>query len=115
MLEQRRIGVVRRICDHGPSQLTAARAMARLRRLRHEIVLGGEVAVKAAMGEVGRLHDVGDADAAKALGAEQCAGRIDDAVAVSGGFSRLTLIAPQLCGSQQGGQQLDKLYDDRHQ
>ena len=50
--------------------------------LRDEIVLGREVAVEAAMREIGRLHDVGDADAAKAFGAKQRARRIDDAFAV---------------------------------
>ena len=44
------------------------------------------MAVEAAMGQIGGLHDVGDADAAKSLGAEQRAGRIDDALAV---FARL--------------------------
>ena len=57
--------------------------------------------VKAAVGEVGRLHDVGDADAAKAFGAKQRARRIDDALAVQGGlFAAYSHCAPQLCGGQ---------------
>ena len=44
------------------------------------------MSVEAAMRQIGRLHDVGDADAAEALGAKQGAGRIDDAFAIFGGF-----------------------------
>ena len=40
------------------------------------------MAVEAAVGQIGGFHDVGDADAAESLGAEQRAGRIDDALAV---------------------------------
>src|SRR3984957_8621321 len=39
--------------------------------LSDEIVLGGKMAVKTAMGQIGRFHDVGNADAAEPLGAEQ--------------------------------------------
>ena len=54
--------------------------------------------VEAAVGEVGRLHDVGNADAAKALGAKQRAGRIDNAIAIGGGlFAAYSHCAPQLC------------------
>ncbi len=75
----------------------------RLRRhlpagLRDEIVLRIEMAVKAAMGEIGGFHDVGDADAAKTVGAQQRAGRIDDALAVLGGLlPAYSHHAPQLC------------------
>ena len=41
------------------------------------------MAVKPAMGQVGRFHDVGDADAAETLGAKQRAGGVDDAFAGS--------------------------------
>ena len=44
------------------------------------------MAVKTAVGEVCCPHDVGDADAAEALGAKQPAGRIEDAFARLGGF-----------------------------
>ncbi len=44
------------------------------------------MAVEAAMRQVGRFHDVGDADAVKSLLAEQRAGRIDDAFAILGGL-----------------------------
>jgi hypothetical protein len=38
------------------------------------------------MRQIGGPHDVGDADAGKALGAKQRAGCIDDALAILGGF-----------------------------
>ena len=44
------------------------------------------MAIEAAMRQVGGLHDVGDADAAEALGAKQRASSVDDAFAVSRGF-----------------------------
>ena len=44
------------------------------------------MAVEAAMREVGRLHDVGNADAGEALAAKQPAGGLDDALAVGGGL-----------------------------
>ena len=44
------------------------------------------MAVKAAVGQIGGFHDVGDADAAESLGAEQRSGRIDDALAVLRSF-----------------------------
>ena len=70
------------------------------------------MAVKAAVSEVGGLHNVGDANAAKAFGAEQCAGRIDDAVAVQGGL----FAAYSHCTSaMRRPTSLDNLYDDRHQ
>jgi hypothetical protein len=42
--------------------------------------------VKDAMGQVGGFHDVGDADTVESLDAEQCAGGLNDALAVFGGF-----------------------------
>ena len=40
------------------------------------------MAVEAAVGQVGRLHDVGDADAVESLLAKQRAGRVDNAFAI---------------------------------
>jgi hypothetical protein len=57
-----------------------------LARLRDQIVFGIEMPVEAAMGQLRRLHDVGDADAVKPLLARQRACRIDDAFAVFCGF-----------------------------
>ena len=56
------------------------------------------MAVKTAMGQIGRFHDVGDADAAESLGAKQGAGGVDDTVAMFGGFFPAHPHgAPQLC------------------
>ena len=58
------------------------------------------MAVKSAMRQVGGLHDVGQADAAKALAAKQRAGGIDDAFAVSRRpSSRLTLMRRNTCSN----------------
>jgi hypothetical protein len=54
--------------------------------------------VKAAVGEIGRLHDVGNADAAKSLAAEHCAGRVDDPLTMFGGLlAAHAHCAPQVC------------------
>ena len=71
------------------------------------------MAVEAAMGQIGGFHDVGDADAAKALGAKQRAGGVDDAVAMFGGF--FPAHPHGSTSAMQRPRPLDKLYDDRHQ
>ena len=54
--------------------------------------------VKAAMGEIGGFHDVGDADAGKAVGAQQRSCSFDNALAIFGGFLPAhSHHAPQLC------------------
>ena len=113
MLQQRRVRMVGRVRHH-------ARPVRR--RARHgapacfgdKIVLRGEVAVKAAMREFGGFHDVGDADAGEALGAEQRGRRIDDALPVR---RRLFPAYPHACIRALRSQHLtlDNLYDDRHQ
>src|ERR1700722_832360 len=64
------------------------------RRARHrapaclfdQIVLGREMAVEAAMRQVGGFHNVGHADAAETLATKQRARRIDDAFTIFGGL-----------------------------
>ena len=82
--------------------------------LRNEIVLRREVSVEAAVGEIGGFHNVGDANAGKALGAEQRGRRIDDALPVR---SRLFPAYSHACIPALRAEHLtlDKLYDDRHQ
>ena len=56
------------------------------------------MAVEAAVGQIGRFHDVGNADAAESLGAKQSAGGVNDTVAMFGGFFPAhPHEAPQLC------------------
>jgi hypothetical protein len=84
-----------------------------LARLRDQIVLGGEVSVKAAVRQLRRLHDVGDADAVKPLLGKQGTRPIDDAFTVLGGLLPAhSHGTPQLCVRTAT---LDKLYDNRHQ
>jgi hypothetical protein len=79
---QRRLGSVRR---HGVPTLAGPGKYA-CTSLNLQIFLGFEVAVKAAMGEAGGLHQVRDADAVEAPLAKQSAGGVDDAVPVLGGL-----------------------------
>jgi hypothetical protein len=54
--------------------------------------------VKAAVGEIGRLHNVGDADAAESFAAEQRASRVDDPFTMFGDLlAAHAHCAPQLC------------------
>ena len=70
------------------------------------------MAVEATMGQVGRFHDVGNTDAAKAVFAKQRAGGLDDPLAVLGGL----FAAYSHCTSaMRRAASLDNLYDDRHQ
>ena len=69
--------------------------------------------VKAAVGETGRLHHVGDADAAKSIAAKQRVGRVDDP---------FTNVRPPSRGSRalcisamRSSRRLDTLYDGHHQ
>jgi hypothetical protein len=61
-----------------------------LERPRHgdagQRVLGLEVTVEAAVGEPGRPHQVGDADALDAALPEQASGRVGDLFAMAFGF-----------------------------
>jgi hypothetical protein len=66
---------VRRRARHGPPAC-----------LCDEVVLRMEMTIEATMGQVGFFHDVGNADAGKALGAKQPACRIEDAFVIYGGF-----------------------------
>src|SRR5580692_792424 len=97
MFEQRRVGAVGRRFDQlGPVRCRPRHAAAA--GLGDEILLGGEMAVEAAMGQIGRFHDVGNADAAKALGTKQGTGGVDDTLAMFGGFfPAYPHGAPQLC------------------
>ncbi len=70
------------------------------------------MSIKAAVRQLRRLHDVGDADAVKPFLAKQRACRIDDAFTVLGGLLPAhSHGAPQLCVRTAT---LDKIYDDRH-
>src|SRR4029077_17511516 len=96
--------------DIGP--IHGATCHCTLGRLRDQIILGGEVSVKAAVRQLRRLPDVCDADAVKPLLAKQRACRIDDAFTALGGLLPAhSHGAPQLCVRTAT---LDKLYDDRH-
>ena len=50
-----------------------------------ELVLGGEVAVEAAVGEAGGAHQLADVDAVDAALAEELGGALDDLLPVLGG------------------------------
>ena len=71
------------------------------------------MAIEAAVSEVGRPHDVGDADAAEALGAKQAAGRIKDALAGLGGF--FPAHSHMQASAMHAKTAIDNLYDAHHQ
>src|SRR5580704_10494482 len=92
MLKQGCVGILWRARgDIGPIHGGTRRRP--LARLRDQIVLGGEVSVKAAVRQLRRLHDVGDADAVKPLLGKQGTRPIDDAFTVLGGLLPAHLMA----------------------